>query len=115
MLRKIFVSMLITSMFMGSFWVEVSAQSLDAETILKNTDEVEGYVSCYSEMQQTITTSSGQKRTLVMRGWAVNNGEKQLSEYLSPADIKGQKILMTEDGPEILTPTKGGPQRGHRF
>jgi outer membrane lipoprotein-sorting protein len=31
----------------------------------------------------------------------VNNGEKQLSEYLSPADIKGQKILMTEDGDNI--------------
>jgi outer membrane lipoprotein-sorting protein len=77
------------------------AQSLDAEAILKKTDEVEGFKSSYSEMQQIITTSSGQKRTLVVRGWAVNNGEKQLSEYLSPADIKGQKILMTEDGDNI--------------
>lgn len=24
-------------------------------------------------------------------------------------------VMMTEDGPEILTPTKLGPQRGHRF
>jgi len=79
----------------------VHAQSLDAETILKKTDEVEGYESSFSEAQQIITTSSGQKRTLVVRGWAVNNGEKQLSEYLSPADIKGQKILMTDDGDNI--------------
>ena len=79
----------------------IQAQGLDAETILKKTDEVEGYDSSFSEMQQVITTSSGQKRTLAIRGWAVNNGEKQLSEYLSPADIKGQKILMTEDGDNI--------------
>ena len=77
------------------------AQSLDAETILKKVDEAEGFKSSFSEAQQIITTSSGQKRTLVVRGWAVNNGEKQLSEYLSPADIKGQKILMTEDGDNI--------------
>jgi outer membrane lipoprotein-sorting protein len=77
------------------------AQSLDAEAILKKTDEVEGFSSMYSEIEQIITTSSGQKRTLVARGWAVNNGEKQLSEYLSPADIKGQKILMTDDGDNI--------------
>jgi outer membrane lipoprotein-sorting protein len=93
--------MLVVSMFTGSFFTGVFAQSLDADTILQRTDEVEGYISCYSEMQQIITTSSGQKRTLVVRGWAVNNGEKQLSEYLSPADIKGQKILMTDDGDNI--------------
>ena len=79
----------------------VQAQSLDAEAILKKTDEVEGFDSNFSEVQQIITTSSGQKRTLVVRGWAVNNGEKQLSEYLAPADIKGQRILMTEDGDNI--------------
>ncbi len=77
------------------------AQALDAETILKKTDDVEGFKSNFSEAQQIITTSSGQKRTLVMRGWSINNGEKQLSEYLSPADIKGQKILMTGDGDNI--------------
>ncbi len=77
------------------------AQTLDAEAILQKTDEAEGFESSFSEVQQIITTSSGDKRTLVIRGWAVNNSEKQLSEYLSPADIKGQKILMTEDGDNI--------------
>lgn len=77
------------------------AQTLDADAILEKTDEAEGYASSFSEMQQIITTSSGQKRTLVLRGWAVKNGEKQLSEYLAPADIKGQRILMTEDGDNI--------------
>lgn len=77
------------------------AQSLDAETILQKADEVEGYKSSFSEIQQIITTSSGQKRTLVVRGWGMNNGAKQLSEYLAPPDIRGQKILMTDDGDNI--------------
>ncbi len=72
-----------------------------ALSILKRADLVEGYRSNYSEMKQTITTSSGSKRTMVIRGWAVNNGDKQLSLYLSPADVKGQKILMTNDGDTI--------------
>ncbi len=77
------------------------AASPDAAAIMKQCDIAEGFDSYYAEMQQIIVTSSGQKRTLVMRGWAVNNGDKQLSEYLSPADIKGQRMLMTDDGDNI--------------
>lgn len=69
--------------------------------ILKQIDNVESYKSSYSEMEQIITTSSGSKRVLKIRGWAVNNGDKQLSEYLAPADIEGQRILMTDDGNNI--------------
>lgn len=70
-------------------------------TLLGQCDEAEGFASYYAEMQQVITTSSGAKRTMAMRAWAVNNGDKQLSEYLAPADIKGQRILMTDDGDNI--------------
>ncbi len=72
-----------------------------ALSILKKADVVEGFRSNYSEARQTITTSSGSKRTMVIRGWAVNSGDKQLSLYLAPADVKGQKILMTGDGDNI--------------
>jgi outer membrane lipoprotein-sorting protein len=78
-----------------------SSASEDARPVLEKCDVAEGYASQYAEFQQIITTTSGQKRTLVIRAWAVNNGEKQLSEYMDPADIKGQKILMTEDGDNI--------------
>ena len=81
--------------------VDGAAPPLDAAAILSRCDEAEGYQSSYSEIQQDITTSSGDVRTLEIRGWAVNNGEKQLSEYLSPADIRGQKILITNDGDDI--------------
>jgi outer membrane lipoprotein-sorting protein len=73
----------------------------DAAAILKRIDTVERYDSSYAEMKQIITTTSGQQRELVMRSWSVDTGDKQLAEYLSPADIAGQKMLMTDDGDNI--------------
>jgi methionyl aminopeptidase len=42
-------------------------------------------------------------------GWTVRTRDGGLSAQFE------HTILMTEDGPEILTLTKEGPQRGHRF
>ncbi|VVS94324.1 outer membrane lipoprotein-sorting protein [Desulfoluna spongiiphila] len=72
-----------------------------AADIIRKTDIAEGYRSAYTEYDQVITTSSGAKRTLGVRAWARENGHRQLAEYLTPADIKGQKILMTDDGDNI--------------
>lgn len=42
-------------------------------------------------------------------GWTVRTADNRLSAQFE------HTILMTEDGPEILTLTGSGPQRGHRF
>lgn len=42
-------------------------------------------------------------------GWTVRTRDGKLSAQFE------HTILMTEDGPEILTRTQTGPQRGHRF
>lgn len=42
-------------------------------------------------------------------GWTVRTRDGSLSAQFE------HTILMTEDGPAILTPTKKGPQRGHQF
>ncbi|MBN1498952.1 MAG: outer membrane lipoprotein-sorting protein [Spirochaetes bacterium] len=78
----------------------VSAE-MSASEILKKIDLQESFRSNYAVMKQIITTSGGSKRTLEMKAWAVNNGDRQLSEYLSPPDVRGQKILMTDDGDNI--------------
>lgn len=72
-----------------------------AGEILKQCDLAEGFETQFAEMRQVITTSGGKKRTLVIRGWAVDNGDKQLSEYLAPPEIEGQRILMTDEGDNI--------------
>jgi methionyl aminopeptidase len=42
-------------------------------------------------------------------GWTVRTKDGKLSAQFE------HSILMTETGPEILTPTQRGPQRGHKF
>jgi methionyl aminopeptidase len=42
-------------------------------------------------------------------GWTVRTRDSKLSAQFE------HTVLMTEEGPEILTLTKDGPQKGHRF
>jgi methionyl aminopeptidase len=42
-------------------------------------------------------------------GWTVRTKDRKLSAQFE------HTVLMTEDGPEILTYTKSGPQKGYRF
>lgn len=42
-------------------------------------------------------------------GWTVRTRDGKLSAQFE------HTLLMTEDGPEMLTPTEHGPRRGHRF
>jgi methionyl aminopeptidase len=42
-------------------------------------------------------------------GWTVRTKDGKLSAQFE------HTILMTQEGPEVLTVTKFGPQRGHRF
>jgi methionyl aminopeptidase len=42
-------------------------------------------------------------------GWTVRTKDKRLSAQFE------HTVLLTETGPEILTLTRTGPQRGHNF
>ena len=55
--------------------------------------------------------NEGTKETVLDNndGWTVRTRDGKLSAQFE------HTILMTEDGPEILTLTEKGPQRGHRF
>jgi methionyl aminopeptidase len=54
--------------------------------------------------------NAGTKRTILLRdGWTVITADRRRSAQFE------HTVLMTESGPEILTLTKNGPQKGHRF
>ena len=42
-------------------------------------------------------------------GWTVRTFDRKVSAQFE------HTILMTEEGPEIMTLTQNGPQRGHQF
>ena len=76
-MKRIWTHSILLVLVIGAIVLGIArAQSFDAEAILKKTDEVEGFHSNFSKVQQIITTSSEQKRTLIVRGGAVNNGKK---------------------------------------
>jgi len=69
--------------------------------IIRRIDRTERVSSSATTYRQTITTSRGGKRTLLAKTYSKDFLEKQLIVYTGPARIKGDKILMLDDGDEI--------------
>lgn len=78
-----------------------SGQQPDALQIIRNIDKTERIESSRGKMKQTITTSSGEIRTLEMESFTKNQNEMQLMVYTAPSRIMGDKILMLNDGDDI--------------
>ena len=63
---------------------------------------------CFT-IEPMINSGTARSKIDVADGWTVRTKDGGLSAQFE------HTILMTEDGPEILTQTQAGPQRGHRF
>lgn len=77
------------------------AQELTPEEIIRRIDDTERVVSSEGMMKQTITTSGGKKRTLEMKAYSRDRNDKQLMIYTGPKRVKGDKILMLNNGDDI--------------
>lgn len=77
------------------------AQELTAKEIIQKMDQTERVESSEGLFRQIITTSGGEKRTLEMKAYSKNRNEKQLMIYTEPARVKGDKILMLNEGDDI--------------
>ena len=77
------------------------AEELSIDEIVKKIDKAEQVESSFSIGKQIITTSTGKKRTLEMESYSKNKNEKQLMIYTAPVRVKGDKILMLNDGDDI--------------
>jgi outer membrane lipoprotein-sorting protein len=73
------------------------------EEILDHMTEVLTPVNSKGTMRQTITTSTGQKRTFEMESYSANKGEKSLMRYQKPASVRGQAFLMLNNADDIWT------------
>ena len=96
-MRRIFVFSTILIMAMGT----VQAQDLSPREIINRIDATERVASSESIAKQIITTSGGKKRTLGMKAFTKDMNDKQLMIYTSPKRVKGDKILMLNDGDDI--------------
>ena len=74
----------------------VSLMALTNLEIAQKADKVtDGFESSISKTQMTLVNASGQKsvRDLLMKTLEGKNGDKTISTFLSPADVKGTKVL----------------------
>ncbi len=79
----------------------IQAQELTPKEIIKKIDDTERVESSEGVMKQIITTSGGKKRTLEVKAYTKDRNDKQLMIYTGPKRVKGDKILMLNDGDDI--------------
>ena len=65
------------------------AKAIHPVEIINKVEENENFDSSVSEATQTIFTSSGSKRTFILKAYSIDNNRKQLMEYISPSKVKG--------------------------
>ena len=83
----------------GALLVGVSLFALTNEEVAKKSDEVtSGFKSSSSTLTMTLINANGQETKRVMKGKTLekSGGDKSLIEFVSPADVKGTKLLTYE-------------------
>ena len=99
-MRKFIVSFSVVIIVNVLFKVSVfAAPSVDE--IMNNVERVESVAHSISKVKQVITTPSGRKREFEISAFALDTNEKQLQIYNKPARVRGEKILMLNDGDDI--------------
>lgn len=79
----------------------IPARDLTPQEIIRRIDRAERVASSEGIVKQTIMTSGGKKRTLEMKAYSRDQNDKQLMIYTGPKRVKGDKILMLNDGNDI--------------
>ncbi len=99
---KTIITVLLAIMTIGLF-------ALTTDEIVQKIDDNERVQSSHGTGSQTIETSGGETRTLEYEMFTKDMNDKQLTVYTAPARIKGDKILMLDDGDNIYfyTPKTG--------
>ena len=77
------------------------ARALSPGEIIQKIDATERVASSKGLVRQIITTSGGEKRTLEMEYYTRDRNDKQLMIYTAPKRVRGDKILMLDDGDDI--------------
>ncbi|MBT4497857.1 MAG: outer membrane lipoprotein-sorting protein [Gemmatimonadetes bacterium] len=85
--------------FLGT--MTAAAEELAVAEIIRRIDATERVASSEGVAKQTIITSGGKKRTLEAKTYSRDRNDKQLLVYIAPRRVKGDKILMLNEGDDI--------------
>ena len=81
----------------------LKANELTAVQILKKVDEAGHAKTTKMKVTQKVVTPSGDERIFKMISYTRNGSEQGLTEYVSPKQVMGMKILTLNDGNDIWT------------
>jgi len=83
-------------------WVSaLLGQQMTGEELIKKVNRTLNVASSHAKMKMTIVTTSGDTRTFIFESWSKERGEKSLIRYQQPRRIKGQAVLMLNNGNDI--------------
>jgi outer membrane lipoprotein-sorting protein len=74
---------------------------MTVDEILDKMEANEDAQSSRIEMTQIVTKADGNENVSKLISYSIDKGDKGLMEYITPARIKGMKILMLNDGDDI--------------
>jgi outer membrane lipoprotein-sorting protein len=101
MLPKTILSASIVAVALAAALVATGDKTPSAADILKKSDQVAFAESTRIELTQNVVAPDGEKRKFEMISYSQNGNEKGLTEYLSPNQVRGMKILTLNDGDDI--------------
>lgn len=96
-MKKLLISLALVTIIT----VAALGEELTPREIIKKIDATERLASSQGIFKQIITTSGGDKRTLETEYYTKDHNDKQLMIYTNPSRVKGDKILMLNDGDDI--------------
>jgi outer membrane lipoprotein-sorting protein len=88
-------------MILGSLILALSANALTVKEIVRKMEAAERAPHAVSRMKQTVVTAGGSQREFEILGYAADSMKKQLQVYERPARVRGEKILLLDDGNDI--------------
>lgn len=92
------LSRLATTMLLAAI---TAAQAVTVDEILDQMEKNENPKTSRAEVTETVFRADGSSRESKLVSYGFGEGEKSLMEYVSPARIKGMKVLSLNDGDDI--------------
>ena len=117
-MKNTVLTLLILALILSPFGVEVTlAKELTADEIIVQVDLTMGSDSKIMTQEMTLVSASGAQRTreIQLQNRRTDGQDFMLVRFLSPADVRGTGLLMTDDDTWLYLPALGRSRRiaGH--
>ncbi len=117
-MKKTILTLLVFALILSLFGVEMGlTKELDADEILAQVDLTMGSDSKIMTQEMTLVSAAGARRTreIQLQNRRTDDQNSMLVRFLSPTDVRGTGLLMTDDDTWLYLPALGKSRRiaGH--